>query len=194
MAKLTAVNPYTGQTDNITATLADPVEMDLLHMITADPQRTPTLTMFGQPDYFLFTSSAACGTAGTPSCISVPTTPVTSTFAWNHGGIQPEIATMWLGLVGPGVSNRGVQDDSTSGRSRPMRVRRCFHFLACRIPISTSGRVLTQTIEEQVPASATCAVTSSRGATQCGRPVKQLASMYKQINAPFGQLAGWGAA
>ena len=24
-------------------------------------------------------------------------------FAYNHGGYQPEITTLWLGLVGPGV-------------------------------------------------------------------------------------------
>jgi hypothetical protein len=92
VSKLTAVNPYTGQTDTMTAALADPVAMDLLHMVTADPQRTPTLAMFAQPDYFFFTSAANC----TSPCITVPTTPATSTFAWNHGGIQPEIATIWL--------------------------------------------------------------------------------------------------
>ena len=53
------------------AALADPVAMDLLHMVTADPQRTPTLAMFAQPDYFLFTGAANC----TSPCITVPTTP-----------------------------------------------------------------------------------------------------------------------
>ena len=76
-------------------------------MITADPQRTPTLTMFALPDYFLFAGAANC----ILPCITVPTTPPTSTFAWNHGGIQPEIATTWLGMVGPGVRNNG--DDGT---------------------------------------------------------------------------------
>ena len=33
--------------------------MKTLHMVTADPQRTPTLTMFAYPDYFFFASSAA---------------------------------------------------------------------------------------------------------------------------------------
>ena len=28
--------------------------MKALHMVTADPQRTPTLTMFAHPDWFLF--------------------------------------------------------------------------------------------------------------------------------------------
>src|ERR1043165_6213097 len=38
-AQLTAVNPIDGGTDQLAAFLADPVEMKLLHMVTADPQR-----------------------------------------------------------------------------------------------------------------------------------------------------------
>jgi len=45
--QLTATNPYTGKTDHLTAALADPVEEQLLHMVTADPARTPTFTLFG---------------------------------------------------------------------------------------------------------------------------------------------------
>src|SRR5581483_5099553 len=92
VSKLTAVNPYTGETNHLMAALAAPVEMDLLHLVTADPQRTPTLAMFAHPDYFLFSAAPNCNSP----CITVPTTPPTSTFAWNHGGIQPEIATIWL--------------------------------------------------------------------------------------------------
>lgn len=33
--------------------LADPVEMKLLHMITADPKRTPTFVLFANPDFWL---------------------------------------------------------------------------------------------------------------------------------------------
>ncbi len=53
-SKLTAVNPRTGNTDTLTAALADPVEMKLLHMITSDPARTPTFTWFADPNYFFF--------------------------------------------------------------------------------------------------------------------------------------------
>ena len=35
------------------------------------------------------------------------TTPPNQTFAWNHGGIQPEVATTWVGMVGPGVEKSG---------------------------------------------------------------------------------------
>ena len=37
---------------------ADPVEEKALHMVNADPHRTPTFTMFGNDDFF-FTASAS---------------------------------------------------------------------------------------------------------------------------------------
>jgi hypothetical protein len=51
-SSLNLFNPYTNQNEHVAAAMADPVEMGLLHMITADPARTPTFTMFCQPDYF----------------------------------------------------------------------------------------------------------------------------------------------
>src|SRR5258708_18547016 len=54
-AALTAVNPRTGNVDTLTRFLADPVEIKLLHMITAEPLRTPSFVMFGDPDYFFQT-------------------------------------------------------------------------------------------------------------------------------------------
>ena len=72
----------TGNTDKLTQFMADPVEMKLLHMVTADPARTPTLTMFANPDYFLF--------AGAPNCNS-PCVTENPAFAWNHGDVQRDI-------------------------------------------------------------------------------------------------------
>ena len=40
-AGLTAANPYTGTTQPITNYLADPTEEAILHMVNADPARTP---------------------------------------------------------------------------------------------------------------------------------------------------------
>src|SRR5215469_18968430 len=60
--------------------------------------------MFGNADYF-FQSGG-------------PITPVfdvpVNGNAWNHGGIQPEIANIWLGLVGPAV-RKGSDDDTDQG-------------------------------------------------------------------------------
>ena len=54
---LVAVNPITGATDKLSVLLADQAEMKLLHMITASPARTPTLTMFGNENYFFETGT-----------------------------------------------------------------------------------------------------------------------------------------
>ena len=42
VAGLTADNPYAGGTQPITNYLADPAEEAILHMVNADPARTPT--------------------------------------------------------------------------------------------------------------------------------------------------------
>ena len=113
-------------------------------MVTADPQRTPTLTMFAQADYFLFTGAQNCSSP----CITVPTTPPTSTFAWNHGGIQPEIGTIWLGLVGPGISN-AVQDDNTWTDHTDVRPT-MLSLLGLHDSYIHDGRVLIETIDDDV--------------------------------------------
>ena len=60
----TAVDPYQGgATVPLTARLADPVEEEPLHMVNADPKRTPTFTLFGNADFFFQASnSRTCGT------------------------------------------------------------------------------------------------------------------------------------
>jgi hypothetical protein len=99
-AGLTADDLATGQTVKLTNYLADPVEMNLLHMITGDPKRTATLALFANPDFWLSSGSSSCGS----SCVSEPS----GQDAWNHGDVAPEINTTWLGLVGPGVKDAGV--------------------------------------------------------------------------------------
>ena len=100
VAGLTANNPYSGNAnEKITNYLADPVEEGILHMVNADPARTPTFAMFAKPDYFLSTGSATCS----PSCVTQNTG-----FAWNHGDYAAEIDTNWLGIAGPGVAHLGL--------------------------------------------------------------------------------------
>ena len=176
---LRATNPYTGVKEDITAALADPVEMKTLHMVTADPQRTPTLTMFAMPDYFLFASSAPCDEGGaTPPCITVPTTPPTQTFAWNHGGIQQEISTTWLGMVGP-----GVKQSSNDGRTwadhadtRPTMLS----LLGLSDSYLSDGAIIAPQLEQKVLPSAI---------RNHYDTFVRLSETYKQLNAPFGQFA-----
>ena len=176
---LRATNPYTGINENITAALADQVEEKTLHMVTADPQRTPNLTMFALPDYFLFASSAACDEGGTtPSCITVPTTPPTNTFAWNHGGIQPEIGTTWLGIVGPGVKNSA--DDSTTWADHSDTRPTMLNLVGLNDTYVHDGAVFADTLEgSRLPISV----------RQNLDTYNALRAAYKQLNAPFGVFA-----
>src|SRR3989475_930054 len=134
--KLTAVNPLTGNTDRVTKDMVDPVEMKLLHMITADPARTPTFTLFADPNYFLF--------AGAPNCNS-PCVTEQPGFAWNHGDVQSDITTTWLGMVGPGVTNLGVDNTTWSDHTdiRPTLMV----LLGLNDDYSHDGRALTEDLD-----------------------------------------------
>jgi len=162
--KLTAVSPITGNTDNLTAAMADLTEMHILHMLTADPQRNPSFVMFGNPDYFFQTT-------GSPAVAESPA------FAYNHGGIQPEISTVWVGFVGPGVINRGVDSitfaDETDYRPTMLSL------VGLQDEYQHEGRVLA---EEIAPWALPRAVSQSQ------LQFEALAATLKQINAPFGQL------
>jgi hypothetical protein len=172
LGRLSSVNPYTGQAENVSAALADPVEMKALHMITADPQRTPTLTMFAQPDWFFFTGAPNCNSP----CVFIPPQS-NSSFAWNHGGIQPEIATTWAGIVGPGVRHNG--DDSTWADHTDIRPT-MLDLTGLSDTYLHDGRVLI----DQLHASAVSQTLRAHRET-----LRRLGEVYKQVNAPFGSFA-----
>src|SRR4051794_3374857 len=110
MSDMQVTNPLSGKMEHVFAAMADPVEEKLLHMVTADPARTPTITPFAQGDYFLNAAGGTptpCANNDLSNCVFLPnTTPPNQTFAWNHGGIQPEIRTTWVGIIGPGVEKK----------------------------------------------------------------------------------------
>jgi hypothetical protein len=115
---LTATDPYTGRTEPVTDKLVDQVGMRTLHMITGDPLRTPTFVDFLDPDYFGFAAAADCATP----CVSVQ-----PGFAWNHGGIAPEIATTWAGFVGPGFRRLGQTGRPAPDHAQLARAARRLH-------------------------------------------------------------------
>jgi hypothetical protein len=166
--QLTAVNPYTGNTDTLTKFLADPVEMKILHMVTADPARTPTFTMFADPNYFLFT--------GAPNCSS-PCVTINPAFAWNHGDAQPEIVTTWLGMVGPGVDQTGI--DSTTWSDHTDIRPTIMALVGLKDDYAHDGRVLVEDLQGSFLPSAL---------QKSGNNFTALAQMYKQIDACVGQL------
>jgi hypothetical protein len=176
-AQLSWLNPYTGTVESgITRALADPVEESALHMVTADPNRTPTYTLFADPDWFFFATGG--GNCATPAdCASIP--PRTSqSFAWNHGDLQQEIATTWAGYVGPGVSRQGdvgsVWTDHTDLRPTMLTL------LGLKDDYQTDGRAVTQILNENaVPVSLRVHHPS----------LQKLGSTYKQLMASFGEFS-----
>jgi hypothetical protein len=107
VGSLTAANPYSGSSDERIANyLADPTEEAILHMVDADPARTPTFALFAKPDYYVATGSTTC-TNGTGSSVNDCIDQDTS-YAWDHGDYAAEINTNYLGLVGPGLRHLGL--------------------------------------------------------------------------------------
>jgi hypothetical protein len=166
--QLVGRDPQSGQSEQIMQRMADPVEMKLLHMITADPARTPTFTYFAPGQYFLFAGAANCSS---PCITQQPG------FAWEHGGFQPEIVTTWLGMVGPGVVNLGVDNQVWSDHTdiRPTMMA----LTGLRDDYAHDGRVLVEALD---PAALPLSTRIHRGTAV------RLAQAYEQINAPVGQF------
>ncbi|MFY9579225.1 MAG: hypothetical protein WAQ33_07860 [Gaiellaceae bacterium] len=166
-ATLTAVNPYTSKTDNLMVAMADRTEMKALHMISGDPLRNPTFAYFADPNYFITDfPSSTCETCINPA------------FAWNHGDIQPEIATTWLGIVGPGVKSDGetasIWSDHTDVQPTMLTL------LGLKDDYAPDGRVLVQPLYAWAVPQTLIAHRET---------LIRLADVYKQLNAPFGTFA-----
>ena len=166
IARLTAVNPYTGATDTLLVRMADQTAMKTLHMMTTgDPTRNPVFVLFADANYFLTDFPAStCETCINPL------------FAWNHGDIQQEIAQTWIGFVGPGVrrDESDLWTDHTDVRPTILSL------LGLRDAYGHDGRVLTEVLHEwAVPHS----LREPKGT------LERLGGVYKQLNAPFGRFA-----
>jgi hypothetical protein len=186
---LTAANPYTGTTQPVTNYLADPTEEAILHMVNADPARTPTFAMFARPDYFLFNGGPVC---------AAPCVTQNTAFAYNHGDYAAEIDTNWLGMVGPGVANLGL--DGTAANAGPNSagpdsgqvtvpgsgttgtwvdetdIRPTIMYLTgLRDDYEHDGRVISQ-------------ILTNPNAALSGRGVTALGDCYKQLNSSVGEF------
>jgi hypothetical protein len=167
VAQLSAEDLSTGRTVPLTGYLADPVELKLLHMITSDPKRTPSFTLFANPDFWLSTGPASCGA----SCVTEPS----GGDAWNHGTVSPEINTTWLGLAGPGVRHLGVDNTTWSDHTdiQPTMMA----LLGLRDDYAPDGRVLAEALSAQALAPA------MRGDAP---ELLKLGQVYTQIEAAVG--------
>jgi hypothetical protein len=171
VAGLQITNPISGNTENLTNYLADQPELQLLHLITADPARDPTLIVFAKPDYYVFADGTSCTMAN--PCVSLD-----SSFAWNHGDVAPEINTTWVGFVGPGVKQTGTTDAIWSDHAdeRPTILA----LAGLSDDYRHQGRVLLGVMENAAKPSK---LKSHEDL------VVALGEIYKQLNAPVGQLS-----
>ena len=166
-ARLTGDNLISGKTVRLSNYLADPVGLNILHMVTADPKRTPTLVMFGNDNFWLTSGSPKCGT----SCFTVPA----GTDAWNHGTVAQQINTTWLGLAGPGVArlgtDNGVWSDHTDIQPTMLAL------LGLRDDYQPAGRVLGEIID---PAALPPGMRPHQSL------LLRLGQVYTQLEAPVG--------
>jgi hypothetical protein len=177
MGQLNWLNPYTNAVENnIMVALADHTEMKTLHMVTADPFRTPTFTPFADPDWFFFATGGTATCATQAACAFIPAR-TSQSFAWNHGDIQDEIASTWVGYVGQGVDQSGIDSATWSDHTdvRPT----ILELVGLRDDYRHDGRVISEILQGYARPSAL---------KQSGSFVA-LAQIYKQLNASFGEFA-----
>ncbi len=188
VAGLTATNPYAGGTQNIANFLADPAEEAILHMVNADPARTPTFALFAKPDYFFSPGSATCS-----PCVTQNTG-----FAYDHGDYAAEINTTYVGYVGPGVKHLGldgsgpadgpnsacpnsgqvevVNSGTTGTWADQTDIRPTMMYLTgLKDDYEHDGRVITE-------------ILSAPNRALSGSAVAALGACYKQLNSSVGQF------
>jgi hypothetical protein len=174
VAALPVPDPYpTLHQTPLTLYLVDPVAERTLHMVNADPRRTPTFTLFANPDYFVSTFNTNCPDAANSAKVCVD-----YHFAWSHGDATDDIGRIWLGLVGPGVRNLGqtshIWADHTDVRPTMLSL------LGLKDSYQADGRVLSQALRENA---------LPEGLRRHQAALVVMGDVYKQITAPFGRLA-----
>jgi hypothetical protein len=166
-----------GGTNQIAQALADQAEQALLHMVTADPNRTPNFIVFANPDYFFLTSGKTPPPTCTPAFDAASCFVEEAGFAWNHGDFQPQITNTWLGMVGPGVRKLGefgaIFSDHTDTRPTILRL------VGLKDDYAHDGRVLFEALTHDV---------LGEGLRAHQDTLSALAAAYKAINAPLGPL------
>src|SRR5213078_3655932 len=185
IAAAQTLDPYVSdQKTPIALYLADKVGEKALHMQTADDQRTPSFTLFANPDYFL-TAGATAGSGFTaPTKFNCPDAAhqafvcVDYHFAWSHGDATDDIGRTWLGMVGPGIRQLGqtssIWTDHTDIQPTMLSLA------GLSDDYTPDGRVITQVLKNGA---------LSHAMREHAAALAQLGTVYKEINAPFGPLS-----
>jgi hypothetical protein len=177
LAGITTTNPQTGISESILGTglgaslqgaIVDKTGQKLLHMSSSvDPNRNPTFTFFGDPNFFFETT-------GNPNSIVGPG------FAWNHGDIQPQIARTFIAMAGPGVRHIGVTQPTDFFTDHVDLRPTMMYLLGLKDDYQHDGRVIMEMVDPNVLPASVHAHTET---------LLRLGQIYKQMNAPFGALA-----
>jgi hypothetical protein len=176
-----AFDPINASETPVTVNLADETEEQILHMVNADPNRTPTFTLFGNPDFYIEGKCTKVGYAqgGKGEYAPGPGCPSQEeSYAWNHGDIQPEIANTWQGWVGPGIRNLGETSSVWTDHAdvRPTLLT----LLGLGDDYTWDGRAVSKMLD-------TNALPLTMRAHQ--RQIQELGDVLKQLDAPFGEFA-----
>ncbi len=99
-------------------------------------------------------------------------------FAWSHGDATADIGTTWLGIAGPGVRNLG-QTGSTWSDHTDLRPT-ILALTGLKDTYQEDGVVLTDFLKPSAVA---------QDLTQHSEKIGELAAVYKQVTAPFGDFA-----
>jgi hypothetical protein len=171
VAKLTLSDQITGASDPVLQHIADQTDEGILHMVTEDPLRTPSFTLFGDPAFFYVTGTCE-NQAEPPGCPKVG-----SGFAWNHGDDNPEIANTWVGYVGPTIRNLGETGQTWTDHTdvQPTMLAT----LGLADDYQPDGRVVAPVLD---PGAQPAGIQGNSSAYEL------LADAYKQLDAPFGQF------
>jgi hypothetical protein len=145
----------------------DQAGMNAVHMITQDPNRSPTFDVFAPGEDFVefagSFNSSDCGSTANTTCSNAG-------FPYVHGDFAPETDTTWAGFAGPGVANLGTSNvwtDHTDLRTTVLALT------GLQDDYTDAGRVITQIL--------TPGAVSSELTTQTAT---DLGTLLKKLNAP----------
>jgi hypothetical protein len=183
MSGLSEFDPITDGPLPIADNVADQQELQILHMVNADPLRTPSFALFGNDDFFFDDGfEVPCPTPG----LDAGCAQQDGGFAWNHGDDQPQIASTW-------PSSESIVGARRCDRSRslhPCRGSGCPGRPSLSDDYTPDGRAISQIM---TPADTPAPIAADPS------DYDALSTAYKQLDAPFGEfgrdsllLGSWG--
>ncbi|MBV9002018.1 MAG: hypothetical protein JO304_23375 [Solirubrobacterales bacterium] len=128
-----------------------------------------SFTMFSQPDYFFEKTFDPCPSPS-QGCLN-------DSFAWIHGDYANDIGQTWLGVVGPGVRDGGV--DNRTWTDHTDIVPTMDALTGLHADYTPDGRAISQILSRR----------AERGGE--GWSSQLLGDVYKQLDAPYGAFNHW---